>query len=175
MNVYHIMKGKCKPTADSGHTLECVTWNLKDMREEWSSFGLSNGEGSQKGGVLHTLSQIASRLCTLPVLALPPAIPTFFPFKDSDFFLLLKYSCYAIMYITGVQYGDSQFLKVNMTLFLMLCRVSLWLILSIILCTSYFPTIILSLPTSLSPVVTTLLLYIWVCFFFVMFLCLLYF
>ena len=66
MNVYHIMKGKCKPTADSGHTLECVTWNLKDMREEWSSFGLSNGEGSQKGGVLHTLSQIASRLCTLP-------------------------------------------------------------------------------------------------------------
>ena len=60
-----------------------------------------------------------------------------------------------------------------LALFSMLCSVSLWLILYIILCTSYFPTLILSLPTSLSPVVTTLLLYIWVCFFFVTFLCLL--
>ena len=48
MNVYRITKGKHKSTADSGHTLEDATWNLKDMREEWSSFGLSDGEGSQR-------------------------------------------------------------------------------------------------------------------------------
>lgn len=42
------------------------------------------------------LSQIAPLAVPFVlVLALPPAIPTFFPFKDSDFFLLLKFSCCA--------------------------------------------------------------------------------
>ena len=60
----------------------------------------------------HIISNSMQAVHFVLVLALPPAIPTFFPFKDSDFFLLLKYSCCAVMYVTGVQYSDSQFLQV---------------------------------------------------------------
>ena len=63
---------------------------------------------------------------------------------------------YNIIQVRGVQFGESQFLKVTLHLYLLLTIgyipyvlwVSLYLILYLMICTPYFPTLTTSLPYS---------------------------